>query len=320
MFLGRPRKQIVLFVEPFHRMFSISDLAISFPHAEVERVPVTMNIVYAAAVPLTVVIATNLVGGASAHKHHVAILGLAIGLILTTFLTDVVKNAVGRPRPDLVARCRPQDGTPRDALVSWEVCTETDHHRLHDGWRSFPSGHSSFSFAGLGYTALFLAGQLRVFALRPERHHHDHDRPAGDGSEQVENGGGGGGAGLHATLERTVQAHGHGGHDLGRALLCLVPLLGATMIAISRCQDYRHDVYDVCTGALLGYSVAYWSYRRYWPRLASPRCHEPYPSPGDVAAVAGGPSYGRLRDIEEGRGGGGGAGGGRNVGYELRGL
>jgi hypothetical protein len=31
--------QIQFLVNPFHRMFSLDDLRISFPHAEVERVP-----------------------------------------------------------------------------------------------------------------------------------------------------------------------------------------------------------------------------------------------------------------------------------------
>src|SRR6185369_12749080 len=162
----------------------------------------------------------NTLSGAPAHKHHVTILGLAIALILSSTLTDLVKNMVGRPRPDLISRCRPAPGTPENKLVTFEVCTETDHHTLHDGWRSFPSGHSSFSFAGLGYTSLFLAGQLRIFA---------HAAPAGS---------------VLGHAEKIVRG------DLVRALLCGVPLLGATMIAISRCQDYRHDVWDVTVGGL----------------------------------------------------------------------
>ncbi|KAH8746405.1 phosphatidic acid phosphatase type 2/haloperoxidase [Diaporthe sp. PMI_573] len=293
---------IALLVEPFHRLFYINDLAISFPHAEVERVPVTLNVVYAAAVPLAVIVLTNSLSGATRHKHHVAVLGLAIALILTSFLTDTVKNTVGRPRPDLVARCRPAPGTPENKLVGVGVCTETRHHVLHDGWRSFPSGHSSFSFAGLGYLSLFLSGQVRLFVV------------GGSGS-----GGGGGGwkSGRNVGQgpnRRTTAVDDEGGDDddravyargdLARALLCLGPLLGAAMIAISRCQDYRHDVYDVCTGALLGYVVAYWSYRRYWPQLSSRRCHEPYPNPGNDGG-GGLPLYGRLRDEEEGITGGG---------------
>lgn len=90
------------------------------------------------------------------HKLHVTILGLFISLILTSFLTDIVKNSVGRPRPDLIARCKPAKGTPEHSLVTIDVCTETHHHTLHDGWRSFPSGHSSFAFSGLGYLALYV--------------------------------------------------------------------------------------------------------------------------------------------------------------------
>src|ERR1700712_1810321 len=128
-------------------------------------------------------------------------------MALTCFVTDVIKKAVGRPRPDLISRCTPGPETPKDQLVTIAVCTELDHHTLHDGWRSFPSGHSSFAFSGLGYLSLFLAGQLHVFRPRT---------------------------------------------DLARVLLALIPLLGAALIAISRCEDYRHDVYDVAVGSILG--------------------------------------------------------------------
>lgn len=238
-----------------------------------------LDFVYAVFIPLFLIIAYNLTTGASPHKHHVTYLGLVIALVLTAFLTDLVKNLVGRPRPDLIARCKPAAGTPRDVLVTISVCTETAHHTLHDGWRSFPSGHSSFAFAGLGHMTLFLAGQTRIFA---------HARS---------------GAGAGAA-EKVVRG------DLGRALLCLAPLLVATWIAISRCQDYRHDVYDVCVGSLLGWTVTYWSYRRYWPRVSSSRCDEPHPGPPSGDDEAG--RYGRLRDEE--------AGLGQNVGLELRPL
>ncbi|TDZ39090.1 Diacylglycerol pyrophosphate phosphatase 1 [Colletotrichum sidae] len=149
---------MLVFIEPFHRMFFINDLHISFPHAEVERVPVLMNFVYALFIPLGIMVAYNLMTKASPHKHEVTYLTFAISLIMTTFITDLIKNAVGRPRPDLLARCKPAKGTKPNVLVTIDVCTETAHHLLHDGWRSFPSGHSSFSFAGLGFLSLFFAG------------------------------------------------------------------------------------------------------------------------------------------------------------------
>ncbi|KAK3175289.1 hypothetical protein OEA41_002536 [Lepraria neglecta] len=159
---------IQLVVEPFHRMFSLDNISIQYPHAEVERVPVIWNVGYAVVLPLCVFILWALIFQPGVHKTNVTILGLAISVMLATCLTDIVKNSVGRPRPDLIARCKPKQGTPEHSLVTIDVCTETAHHVLHDGWRSFPSGHSSLCFSGLGYLALFLAGQMHVFRPRTD--------------------------------------------------------------------------------------------------------------------------------------------------------
>ncbi|KAL8847986.1 MAG: hypothetical protein Q9221_006948 [Calogaya cf. arnoldii] len=237
-------------------MFSLDNIAIQFPHAAIERVPTEYNILYSGIVPLIIIlISTLLIYPSNApnryNKAHVTALGLLISLILTSFITDVVKNAVGRPRPDLLARCKPAKGTPAHQLVTIDVCTEKDHHILHDGWRSFPSGHSSFAFSGLGFLSLFLAGQLHVFRPRT---------------------------------------------DLFRVLFALVPLIGAALIAISRCEDYRHDVYDVTVGSILGILIANFSYSRYYPSLKSRRCHVPFPSRAQTYAME--DRLGKRRDEE----------------------
>lgn len=229
----------IVFLEPFKRMFrygtciydsllhqnthvhSLDDRSIQFPHAEIERVPVPLLLVYTVGFPAifitvyTLLIAPKKSSTARVHQLHVGLLGLAISLMLTTFITDLIKNGVGRPRPDLIARCKPKEGTPEHELVTWEVCTETDHDTLHDGFRSFPSGHSSFSWSGLGYLSLFLFGQLR--ALRP-------------------------------------------GGDMTKFVIAALPALGALLITISRTEDYRHDVYDVSSGSLIGMTVTYYCY------------------------------------------------------------
>lgn len=266
-------------------MFFINDMQIAYPHAENERVPVSkcpaskstmspkplnshlaaMNFVYALFIPLGFLVAYNFAARSSPAKHEVTYLSFAIAITLSAVITDIIKNAVGRPRPDLLDRCQPVDGTKPDVLVTIDICTRPDGFVLQDGWRSFPSGHSSFSFAGLGFLSLFLAGQLRIFR------------------------------------------HSAGGRDLSRALLCLAPLIGAAIIAISRCQDYRHDVYDVCIGSAIGITVAYWSYRRHWPHLSSPEPDEPYPAPGHDVQTA----WHRVRDEEEAA---------TDVGYELGAL
>jgi diacylglycerol diphosphate phosphatase/phosphatidate phosphatase len=64
--------------------------------------------------------------------------------------------------------------------------------------------------------------------------------------------------------------------DLCRCLLVLIPIICALLVAISRLEDYRHDVYDVTSGSILGSVIAHFSYRRYYPSLRSPRCDTPY--------------------------------------------
>lgn len=230
-------------------MFRLDNRAKQYPHGHVQRVSSGENILFAGVGPLVFMIIWAMVARPGLHKAHVTILGLFISLFLSSLITDIIKNAVGRPRPDLIDRCKPAPGTPEHDLVTISVCTETNHRRVQDGWRSFPSGHSSWAFSGLGYFALFLAGQLHIF------------RP-------------------HA--------------DLVRFLIFLAPLIGASLVAVSRLADYRHDIYDITCGGLLGILVAYFSYRRYYRSLLHPKCDVPYPSRADYASAR----IGKANDVE----------------------
>lgn len=60
-------------------------------------------------------------------------------------------------------------------------------------------------------------------------------------------------------------------------------------------NEPRHDVYDVTCGGLLGISIAYFSYRRYYPRVHSSTCHEPFPSRADSFNAG----FGKIKDDEE---------------------
>lgn len=112
------------------------------------------SVIYAGVIPFLIIMAWSAMLRPGVQRTQVTVLGLLVALMLTSFLTDVVKNAVGRPRPDLLSRCKPSRGTKDNVLVAWTVCTESNQHILQEGWRSFPSGHSSFAFAGLGYLSL----------------------------------------------------------------------------------------------------------------------------------------------------------------------
>lgn len=64
--------------------------------------------------------------------------------------------------------------------------------------------------------------------------------------------------------------------------------------------DYRHDVYDITCGSILGFTITWFSYRRYFRRLRDPKCDVPYPSRADFAKRQGIDRKGK-RDEEEQR-------------------
>ncbi|XP_041368045.1 phospholipid phosphatase 5-like [Gigantopelta aegis] len=92
------------------------------------------------------------------HDCMEASLGVSLSIFLTASLTNVFKLFVGRPRPDFLARCYP-DGKIHEGIN----CTG-NIDTVIEGYKSFPSGHSSFSFSSLGYMGLYVAGKLHVFS------------------------------------------------------------------------------------------------------------------------------------------------------------
>ena len=233
---------------------------------------------------------------------HASLLALSASTALTVFATSVLKNGVGRPRPDMLSRCMPRDGTPTDVPVSIDVCqivassggahkvtsddstakrfadaladalsmstakvgssastasvsntasqaTARSRKKLLDeGFRSFPSGHSSYAFAGLGFLSLWLMGQLSLFAV-PHTYHYAATTPPSASSS--------------VSVQRPLR--------LWRSFLSLTPLWLAVYIAVSRIQDHRHHVSDVVVGALLGLAGSYLAYRLYFPPLDAPQ-------------------------------------------------
>ncbi|KAJ4848977.1 Lipid phosphate phosphatase 1 [Turnera subulata] len=149
--------------------------------------------------------------------HH-SILGLLFAVLITGVITDAIKDATGRPRPDFFWRCFP-DG--KDAYDRWgDVICHGKASDIKEGHKSFPSGHASWSFAGLGFLSLYLSGKIKAF-----------DRK---------------------------------GHV---AKLCIVflPLLAASLVAISRVDDYWHHWQDVFAGGLIGLVVASFCYSQFFP-------------------------------------------------------
>ncbi|XP_074582089.1 lipid phosphate phosphatase 2-like isoform X3 [Curcuma longa] len=189
------------------------------------RYPFKTNTVPPWALPIiSIVLPAAIIVAFYIHKRdiydlHHAILGLLFAVLTTALITDALKDAVGRPRPDFFWRCFP-DGKEVYDKVTGNVICHGEKKVLNDGHKSFPSGHTSWCFAGLSYLALYLSGKIKCF-----------DRK---------------------------------GHV---AKLCIVffPLLLASLIGISRVDDYKHHWEDVFAGGILGVVVATFCYLQFFP-------------------------------------------------------
>lgn len=218
-----------------HREFSLTDTSLQHTYAESERVPVWLLVVLAVIVPIAIQAALSLVVARSFWDFHASLLGLVLSHAITVTATTMIKVTVGRPRPDVIDRCQPRAGatdSPVYGLVTDAICTNPlDGRLITDGFRSFPSGHASTSFAGLTFLSLYFAGKFHLYGRK--------------------------------------------GHA-ATSWLVFIPMLGATLIAVSRTMDYRHHATDVIAGGILGTVVAVATYFLYYPPLSDPRCHKPW--------------------------------------------
>ncbi|KAI9766629.1 MAG: hypothetical protein M1840_006440 [Geoglossum simile] len=180
-------------VEPYHQHFSLQNYSLQYPYAVKERVPVPLAAFLTVACPAAIIAVYTLVidGIFSQSKSagprgrskgpyrfkdrlwelNCGILGLFLSVAAAITITGALKNATGKPRPDVIARCKPKEGSadpPVFGLVTSGICTQQNHAILKDGFRSFPSGHSSTAFAGLFYLSLYLAAKLHVLDNRGE--------------------------------------------------------------------------------------------------------------------------------------------------------
>ncbi|KAI0461805.1 hypothetical protein LJB42_004880 [Komagataella kurtzmanii] len=150
--------------KPFQRQFTINDPTLSHPLVEIERVSGTMCWVYAMFIPFGFIGIVCLVvteRQSAAHMAFISLLGLTSSVFTTSFITGILKGWIGRCRPDFLERCLPSETALEDVWYEApDVCTTDDLAALYDGFKTTPSGHSSVSFAGLSYSAFWLAGQL----------------------------------------------------------------------------------------------------------------------------------------------------------------
>ncbi|KAF2476443.1 acid phosphatase/Vanadium-dependent haloperoxidase [Lindgomyces ingoldianus] len=183
-------------VEPFHQPFSLQNYTLHYPYAVHERIPVPELVIIAVAAPAGIIaIYTLVIDGIFSHSKSMpleggrrrrltgryrfkdrlwelncGILGLGLSVCAAFTITGALKNAIGKPRPDLISRCQVPGNYTEDPLKlsTHDICTQENNAILKDGFRSFPSGHSSTAFAGLYYLSLYLAAKMHVLDSKGE--------------------------------------------------------------------------------------------------------------------------------------------------------
>ncbi|KAH7136555.1 PAP2 superfamily-domain-containing protein [Dactylonectria macrodidyma] len=298
-------------IDPAKRPFSLVNPDISFPYTEHELVPPYLLLILNAGVPIVIIAIVSLifVPGPTVPKDtpkaliwkrklwelHVGWLGLALALVSAWFFTESMKNIFGKPRPDLLARCDPDLdnikkyivgglawGDMTGQLVSADICQQTDRSILNDGFRSYPSGHSSSAAAGLIYASLFLASKFSVtipFALPSassagKSHSHAafpsrlRPNPSVDRYEPTRS----------ATSSPTTKLDENAFEQniklqslrqqaasppIFLLILTIIPFAAAVFVASSRWYDYRHHGFDILFGFLMGTATSIYAFRYY---------------------------------------------------------
>ncbi|KAK6193916.1 hypothetical protein LQW54_011983 [Pestalotiopsis sp. IQ-011] len=302
-------------VTPNKRPFRIDDPNIGFKYTEHETVSSALLLTCNAAIPIAIILIVTLifVPGPTVPKGtpqsliwkrkmwelHAGWLGLAMSLCGAWFITSGMKNMFGKPRPDLLSRCMPDydnvakyfviNGTHGglSGLVSADICTNPDSALLDDGFRSYPSGHSSSAAAGLIYLSFFLASKFSVVipfvatsgqsvetssAAFPSRHvgaapykplSHATDELSAPGDPSVAKQ-----IASHGTEVLAVRRQA-AAPPIYLLVACLIPFFLAIFIASSRWYDFRHHGFDILFGFIMGTITAWFSFRYYHLPISS---------------------------------------------------
>ncbi|EFJ45722.1 hypothetical protein VOLCADRAFT_82105 [Volvox carteri f. nagariensis] len=139
----------------------------SFPHKQ-NTVPSWSVPVYALVGPLVLMLVARFVQQRPWRELARLWAALCLAFFLTGAITNCLKLPVGRLRPNFVRTCWPNGTrvfTREDEWGGYAVCDPSvPTSDLEEIRKSWPSGHSSLSAAGLGFTSLYLLGQLRPFS------------------------------------------------------------------------------------------------------------------------------------------------------------
>jgi membrane-associated phospholipid phosphatase len=297
-------------VTPNKRPFSLNNAEISFPYLEKEKISTITLALCSLLAPAAIIslVCLFLVPGPTASKStpnaliwrrklwewHTGWLGLGLSLAAAFLITNGMKNLFGKPRPDLLSRCVPDvlnivnhtvGGFPNALegfnVVSATICQQTDKDILDDGFRSFPSGHSSFSAAGLIYVSLFLASKLAITIplLAPSSFSQDRSRfsafpSRAEGKAPEAQAAVNSGKEPSKLNEQLREPSGHNDAIIAARnqaaappvyllVFAITPFFASIYIASTRYSDFRHHGFDILFGYFIGTVTAIFGFRYY---------------------------------------------------------
>mmetsp|Transcript_10937 Transcript_10937/g.26800 ORF Transcript_10937/g.26800 Transcript_10937/m.26800 type:complete len:330 (-) Transcript_10937:19-1008(-) len=145
-------------VAPHNKIVREGDEELSYPLVAAETVSTELAAAIGLLIPLFVIFVSSEVTVRDRRELHVQMQMLVQALAFAFIYTTLLKKYLGRPRPNFFAMCEwvPGQGCTSDKAHDWEAR------------QSFPSGHSSHSFAGLGFLTLYLLD--KVYRLHQLRH------------------------------------------------------------------------------------------------------------------------------------------------------
>lgn len=151
-------------IEPFHRFVGKGMMEDLMYPLKSNTVPFWAVPFVAILLPICVILIYYFIRK-DVYDFHQATLGLLFSVLITSVITDAIKDGVGRPRPDFFWRCFPNGVGVFHNVTGDVICTGLKSV-IKEGHKSFPSGHTSWSFAGLGFLAWYLSGKIRCFDRR----------------------------------------------------------------------------------------------------------------------------------------------------------
>ncbi|KAK2755896.1 hypothetical protein FQN54_005692 [Arachnomyces sp. PD_36] len=286
-------------VDPNRHTFSLTDPTISYSHQQETISTSTLLLVSLVAPGIIIAIASLLLVPVPAVNKEIprsllwrrklwewnaGWMGLGFALAGAFMVTEGLKDLYGKPRPDMLSRCDPDlsdiaahavSGLGRDlpgapVMVSWTICRNKSSNLSRDGFVSFPSGHASFAWSGMGYLTLWICSKLAVRIPYLTRHRSKEIEPSSPRIDEKgidEHEGQNGSVTTPSQPSLPAQHLTNAAPPIYLVILTFIPLGVAFYIASTRWVDNRHFGFDIICGSLIGIAFAWLGFRLYHPPL-----------------------------------------------------